>query len=207
MKTRTHIPRPRNNERRGPGRIAAIGIALALLTGTASTPAFAESAGTPEHETVIDTRAGTSAAPSRIRPPSRIQYTYVILSRTHNWTNKSRQLGICKVHAGAGGGTCTISTSYSTTTGVTSSFNISKSIVAANIGIQFEKTVSGSVSWTSPKAKAGSSFKAWAVGERVTYKIKKWKVTKVGTRTVRTLLDTSPTLVSFEPVKGFAVGQ
>lgn len=111
------------------------------------------------------------------------------------------------MHSGAGGGTCTIATSYSTKTGVTTSFGISQSTVAANVGVQFEKTVNGSVSWTSPKAKAGVSFKAWAVGERVTYKIQKWKVSKIGTRTVQQLLETSPTLVSFEPVQGFAVGQ
>ncbi len=70
-----------------------------------------------------------------------------------------------------------------------------------------EASVSGSISWTSPKARVGSSYKAWAVGEHVTYQIQKWNVAKAGGRTARTLLSTSATLTAFEPVKGFAVGQ
>ncbi len=134
-------------------------------------------------------------------------YKYVTLSRVSNWTNKSEQLGICKVERGAGGGTCTISASYTLCTGVDVAFGLSKSVVSANVGVNLSETVSGSVSWTSPRAPVGSTYKAWAVGKRVTYMIEKYKVVKAGGRTISTLHSTSATLTAFQPVKGFAIGQ
>lgn len=134
-------------------------------------------------------------------------YKYVVASRVKNWTNKAKQLGICKILSGAGGGRCTISASYTVKSAVDVAFGLSKGAVSANVGVNVSKSVSGSVSWTSDKAPVGSSFKAWATGTRVTYKIQKYKVVKAGGRTISTLVSTSPTLVAFEPVKGFAVGQ
>ncbi|MDH6181579.1 hypothetical protein M2152_001761 [Microbacteriaceae bacterium SG_E_30_P1] len=135
------------------------------------------------------------------------QYSYINVSRTYNWANKSKQLGICKVLSGAGGGTCKISTSYSVTGSANVDFGLTASAVSAGIGISASRTVTGTVSWTSPKAPVGSAFKAWSVGTRVTYQIQKWKVTKAGGITTRKLVATSSTLSAFEPVKGFAVGQ
>jgi hypothetical protein len=73
--------------------------------------------------------------------------------------------------------------------------------------VNAEASASGSISRTSPRAAVGSTYKAWAVGTRVTYKIQKWKVTKAGGRTVRKLVGTSNTLAAFQPVRGSAVGQ
>ena len=160
---------------------------------------------------VVDTSALASSDYPVVADPAisvtKYEYKYINVVKSTNWTNKSRQLGICKVQAGAGGGTCSISNSYSVSTTVDASFGISYKDVAANIGISATKSVTGTITWTSGVAPVGSSFKAWAVGTHVTYKIQKWKVTKSGGRTIRSLQSTSGTLAAFSPVKGFAVGQ
>lgn len=138
---------------------------------------------------------------------TKYEYKYTNVKRTPSWTNRSIQYGICKIERGAGGGTCTISASYKTSTEVSVSFSLTKAVVAAGIGIKAERTVSGKVSWTSPKAPVGASYKAWATGTRLTYNIQKWKVSKAGGRTARSLVSTSATLVAFAPEVGFAVGQ
>lgn len=136
------------------------------------------------------------------------KYTVVDLVKTNNWTNKARQLGVCKVHAGAGGGRCTISTSYSVDTTISASLGASPSEIAASIGFSLSATVSGTISWTSKAANVGKTYKAWAVGTRATYRIKKWTGYKtLGMSTPNWKVDsTSGTLSSFSPVKGFAVG-
>lgn len=135
------------------------------------------------------------------------QYKYVSVVKTSNWVNKAKQIGVCQVIKGAGGGTCSITNNYSVSTSIQTSFGLSNSTVAANIGISATKTVSSTINWTSPKAPVGSSYKAWATGTRVTYKIQKWKVSKAGGITARTLISTSGTLTSFSPVVGITVGQ
>ncbi len=122
-------------------------------------------------------------------------------------TNKSKQLGICQVASGGGGGTCTIANSYTVSTHIDASFGLSTATVAAGIGISEDKTVTSSIQWTSPVAPAGASYKAWAVGTRVTYQIQKWKLTKAHGRSAQTLLSTSRVLTAFSPVPGFTVGQ
>ncbi|WP_148272799.1 hypothetical protein [Microbacterium testaceum] len=137
------------------------------------------------------------------------RYSAVNVSRTYNWTNKAIQLAICKVQSGASRGTCTMSAGYELETSVDTSFGLTRGFVSANIGVNESKKVTGNVSWTSPVAYAGSSYKAWAVGTRVTYRIQKWIGRKtLGMSTPRWTLDsTSSTLSAFEPQVGFAVGQ
>lgn len=141
---------------------------------------------------------------------TKYEYKYINVKQTKNWTNKGQQLGVCKVEKGAGGGTCKISTEYTSRTEVNASFGLSKIAVSLGIGISYFKEEKGSVSWTSPSAPVGSVYKAWAVGIRTTYNIQQWKVTgpaglSVGQK--RTLNNTSGQLSAFTPVRGFAVGQ
>jgi hypothetical protein len=138
---------------------------------------------------------------------TKYEYKYINVSRTYNYTAKSRQLAVCKVLSGAGGGTCTMSQSFTVESRVDVSFGLTQASVGATIGITAGMKVEGLVSWTSPKAPAGSEFKAWAVGTRVKYQIQKWKISKAGGITARTLVATSDVLTGFQPVHGFAVGQ
>ncbi|CAN5162018.1 hypothetical protein BH11ACT5_BH11ACT5_11550 [soil metagenome] len=138
---------------------------------------------------------------------TRYKYQYISVVKTSNYTNKAKQLGICKVTAGGGGTTCAISNSYTVETTVGLSFGLSKETVSAGINVSASKKVSGSVSCTSPPLAAGSSYKAWAVGTRTTYKIQEWKIVKAGGRTNTTLMGTSGTLSAFNPVVGFACGK
>ena len=158
---------------------------------------------------VVEPAAGTSypivADPAVTQ--TRYQYKYINVSKTGNFTNKARQLGICIVAAGGAGTKCSISNTYSVETTVGLSFGLSKALVSAGININGSYTASGSVSCTSPALPAGSSYKAWAVGTRVTYQIQKWKIVKAGGRTITTLEGTSGTLTAFSPVVGFACGQ
>lgn len=135
------------------------------------------------------------------------EYKAVNVNKTANWANTKKQIGVCQVRAGAGGGTCTISNSYTVGTTVDTSFGLTSSKVAASIGISASKSVSGSVSWTSPVTKAGTTYKAWAIGTHVNYRIQKWKVTKAGGQTARKLMSTSGVLQAFSPVRGFSVGR
>lgn len=137
------------------------------------------------------------------------RYDVIDVRRTMNWTNRGVQLAICKVHNGAARGTCTMSASYEVESAIDAAFGASKSGISATIGVRESKTVKGSVSWTSPPAPAGSSYKAWAVGTLVTYKIQKWVSHKtLGMRyPIWTLEGTSRTLSAFDPQVGFAVGQ
>lgn len=137
------------------------------------------------------------------------RYDAVNVSRTSNWTNKGIQLAICKVQSGASRGTCTMSAGYELQTSVDTSFGLTKAVVAANVGVSESRKVSGTVSWTSPPAPAGSSYKAWAVGTRVTFRLQKWVGRRVlgMSATQWSLESTSGTLSAFEPQVGFAVGQ
>ncbi len=138
---------------------------------------------------------------------TRYEYKYVNVSKSSNFTNKARQLGICKVTSGGAGTKCSISNSYSVDTTVDLSFGLSRAAVSAGIKISATQSASGTVSCTSPPLPAGASYKAWAVGTRTTYQIQKWKIVKAGGRTITSLEGTSGTLTAFSPVVGFACGQ
>ncbi len=79
--------------------------------------------------------------------------------------------------------------------------------VGINFSASNKRTVS--VSWTSPRASVGSSFKAWATGTKATYQVQKWIGNKVAGeyRPRWRLVDTSGQLTAFTPIDGFAVGQ
>ncbi|WP_217180719.1 hypothetical protein [Streptomyces sp. AC495_CC817] len=161
---------------------------------------------------VIDTQAAPDVVYPVVADPAvsvkLTKYTVVNVVKTSNWTNTSRQLGICKVQSGAGGGRCTISGTYSVDTSVTAGLGATKALVAANIGFSLSTSVSGTISWTSKPTSAGTTYKAWAVGTRATYRVQKWTGYKtLGMKTPNWKLEsTSSTLTSFSPVRGFAVG-
>ncbi|MEV7768512.1 hypothetical protein [Microbacterium sp. NPDC086615] len=162
---------------------------------------------------VIDTAAAAKVTYPVVADPgvsvTYYRYDVIDVRRTMNWTNRGVQLAICKVHNGAARGKCAMSASYEVESAIDATLGASKSGIGATIGVHESRTVKGSVSWTSPSAPAGSSYKAWAVGTLVTYKIQKW----VGRKTlgmrypVWTLEATSRTLSAFDPRVGFAVGQ
>lgn len=137
------------------------------------------------------------------------RYTPVDIRRTFNWTNKAVQLAVCKVHYGAGRGTCTMQNSHEVESSAGTVFGLDKGFVSASVNINGSKKVSGTVSWTSAPAPAGSSFKAWAVGTRVTFRMQMWVGHRVtGQSATRWRLEsTSASLQAFEPQVGFAVGQ
>ncbi|MFE2772313.1 hypothetical protein [Microbacterium resistens] len=137
------------------------------------------------------------------------KYKVIDIHKVRNWTNKSKQLGICKIQAGAGGGTCSISNSYTVSASVQTAFGATVGHLTGSLGINASQTVSGTVTWTSGKAPAGTTYKAWAVGNRATYKVEKWTGFRTAgmKETTWKLESTSGTLSAFEPVVGFAVGQ
>ncbi len=190
--------------------IADVAVPWALDAAGTSIPTHFEVSGA-RLDQVVDAGAISAPVYPIVADPAvtvtTYEYKYVNVNRIYNWTNKARQLGICKVQAGAGGGTCSISNSYSVQTTVSVTFGLTKGVVAAGIGIEASKTVTGNITWKSGKAPVGSTFKAWAVGTKVTYQVQKWKVSKAGGRTTRTLMSTSGTLTAFSPVAGFAVGR
>jgi hypothetical protein len=66
-------------------------------------------------------------------------YAYVNVQKTTNYTNRSVQLGICKVAAGGSGTTCKIANSYSVDRNVESAFGINTDTVTAAVqGIWIE---------------------------------------------------------------------
>jgi hypothetical protein len=133
------------------------------------------------------------------------EYKVVDVVKTYNFTAKSRQLAVCKVMSGAGGGTCTMSQYTEVDARVDTEFGVSQGAVGVKIGVTAGKKVGVTVSWTSPKAPAGSVFKAFAVGTRVKYRIEKWKVVSAGGIHARSLVSTSDILTGFQPTPGFAV--
>lgn len=137
------------------------------------------------------------------------EYRITNLSRTYNWTNRGVQIGLCKIERGAGGGQCTISASREVQTTIQTSLGASVNDVAVGINFSASNKRTVSVSWTSPRASVGSSFKAWATGTKATYQVQKWVGNKVAGeyRPRWRLVDTSGQLTAFTPIDGFAVGQ
>ncbi|AZH77497.1 hypothetical protein CSX12_03020 [Microbacterium sp. Y-01] len=131
------------------------------------------------------------------------KYKITDLVKTNNWTNKSKQLGVCKIQAGGGGGRCTISASYKVESSVSAAFGATSAWVSAQIGMNASYSVSGRVSWTSGIAPARTTFKAWTVGTRAAYKVQKWAGYKtLGMSTPNwKLVGTSATLSAFSPVR------
>lgn len=186
-------------------------VALCILVFSGLAPASAAEEPVPDSMT---NGAGLNAqidvpVASPLAQVTMYKYTVVNVQKTSNWTDKTKQIGICKVAAGAGGGRCTISNTYTVGTTIQTSLGIGVTDVAANLGFSSTKTVSGTIAWTSGVAPVGSSFKAWATGTRATYQVQYWKGTKVTgqTNVSWVLQSTSGTLAAFSPVQGFTVGQ
>lgn len=137
------------------------------------------------------------------------QYRVVDVSKTTNWTNRSEQIGLCKIERGGGGGQCTISASRQVATSVGISLGAPIGDVAAGLNFSVSNTRTVSVSWSSPPSPVGSSYKAWATGTRATYRIQKWVGHRVlGQSSTRwQLVATSGILTAFTPNAGFAIGQ
>ncbi|MFQ4150570.1 hypothetical protein AAGW05_18110 [Arthrobacter sp. LAPM80] len=192
-------------------KILRITVALCVLVFSGLAPASAAEAPLPDSMATEAALSGQIDAlvASPLAQVTMYKYTVVNVQKTSNWTNKALQIGLCKVAAGAGGGRCTISNTYTVGTSIQTSLGIGVADVAANLGFSATKTVSGTIAWTSGVAPVGSSFKAWATGTRATYQVQYWKGTKVtGQTNVNWVLQsTSGTLTAFSPVQGFTVGQ
>lgn len=137
------------------------------------------------------------------------QYRVVDVTKTTNWTNRAKQIGLCKIERGGGGGQCTISASRQVSTSVGVSLGAPVGDVAAGLNFSVSNVRTVSVSWTSPPSPVGSSYKAWATGTRATYRIQKWVGHRVlGQSSTRwQLVGTSGILTAFTPNAGFAIGQ
>ncbi|TDP94496.1 hypothetical protein EDF62_0914 [Leucobacter luti] len=101
------------------------------------------------------------------------EYTYVNKKSYLNWTNKSRQLGICKVEKGAANGSCKTTVTQAVKSEVSTEFGLSTTEVSANAGMNLAYSQTVSVSWASARARVGRTFKAWAVGKRTTFNTQK----------------------------------
>ncbi|MCJ1706463.1 hypothetical protein [Microbacterium sp. VKM Ac-2923] len=162
---------------------------------------------------VVDTAAAADVAYPVVADPgisvTYTQYRITDLSRSDNWTNRGVQIGLCKIERGAGGGQCTISASRDVGTTIQTSLGATVSDVAAGINFSASHKRTVSVSWTSPRASVGSSFKAWATGTKASYRVQKWIGNKVvGEYRPRwRLVETSGQLMAFSPNDGFAIGQ
>lgn len=98
------------------------------------------------------------------------------------------------------GGTCTIAKAESITRTVQLSLGVSREVVSASLGFSSAKSVSTTVSCSSPALKAGQVWKARALGSTYTYKVKKLQAYKprIGPLKWRTV-DTSATLKAYNP--------
>lgn len=99
----------------------------------------------------------------------------------------------CKI--GTKGGTCNISSGKSATRTVDVSLGISRSGVTSSLGISDSQSVSIGVACSSPPLAAGATWRAYAVGNRYQYKVR--KVTTIGFAIVSDV--TSGWLYAFDP--------
>ena len=100
--------------------------------------------------------------------------TYSIVNKSvvsTNWTNRSQIVGSCKVSTT--GSSCTITSGKSATVTVNASLGATQKWVAGQLGISAGKTITITTSCSSPPLKAGSEYRAAAVGTRYQYKVKK----------------------------------
>ncbi len=194
-----------------------IAVALSLaLTGIAPAHAMTpgndaseviEIANTSTNASKNDPLSATSATPAR-GSVTYYRYDVIDLKKTKNWTNTNKQLGICKVSKGVGG-SCSFNTGYSIGTDVSVSLGAAVKDISASVGFNIHYSANGSVSWTSPaiSKKSAATYRAYAVGTKATYKIRKMKGVKaMGQKTTRwTTVSTSGTLTAFSPNVGFDI--
>lgn len=128
---------------------------------------------------------------------SSYQYEATNVRMASNQVNYSARVGGCQV--AQAGISCTITGSYSVGTTVTTSFGLSAGQVAATIGISATASVSGSISCTSPALPAGGYFTAYDKGTFRYFDLQKWKVSKAGGITARSLVSTATGQKAFTP--------
>ncbi|SCC37287.1 hypothetical protein GA0061084_2351 [Arthrobacter sp. NIO-1057] len=196
---------------------SAIALALSLaLTGIIPAHAMSPDKAAPDVVTTANASSNPSKADSLpISPatPARGSVTYyrydvIDLKKTKNWTNTKKQLGICKVSKGVGG-SCSINAGYSIGTDVSVSLGATINDISGSVGFNRHYSANGSVSWTSPSIskKSAATYRAYAVGTKATYKIRKMKGVKaLGQKKTRwTTVSTSGTLTAFSPNIGFDI--
>jgi hypothetical protein len=83
----------------------------------------------------------------------------------------AKPIGVCSI--GRDGGTCTVSRGKSADRTINLSLGLTRGVAAAGLGISSAKSISTTVSCTSPGMKKGSLWRAWAVGDYWKYKAKK----------------------------------
>lgn len=110
-----------------------------------------------------------------------------------NW-----QVGGCRI--AVANSTCTITGSYSVGSTVNASLGLSKDDVAATLGISATATVSGSIGCTSPKLSAGSTYRAYGMGDYRYFTLQRWRVARAGGNVSRSLISTASNQVAFTPI-------
>ncbi|MDR4534459.1 hypothetical protein [Glutamicibacter sp. PS] len=184
---------------------------------TATAPAYADVNSLSSSHTASERHAIGQVRPDTFTTtpgePARGSVTYyrydvINLKKTKNWTNTKKQLGACKVSKGVGG-SCTISQGYSVGTDVSVSLGANVKDIAASVGFNIHYSANGSVSWTSPaiSKKSSVTYKAYSIGTKATYQIRKMKGVKtLGQKKTRwTTVGTSGTLTAFSPNVGFDI--
>lgn len=123
---------------------------------------------------IIGSLAGLALAIGTSVPASAhtgINYYAVNKSKTANSINFAQLLASCSV--GTSGATCTISKGKTATRTISLSLGASRGVIASQLGISADTSVSVSTSCTSPVMSAGQVWKAYPVGDRWSYRIHK----------------------------------
>lgn len=109
----------------------------------------------------------------RISPRAATWTVYSVTDKktTSGYTDYSQRLGNCK--AIRSGTTCTISVSKAATRTVGLALGASRSTITAGLNISSASTVSMSVPCSSPRLRAGQTYRAWPMGNRYSYRV--WK--------------------------------
>lgn len=141
-------------------RIPVVAMAALGLTFAFSSPALADDSTRPAGAPV-----GTNALP----PPD---YYQLLDKRTvsTDYTNRSNEIGSCRVLTS--GASCTVTTSVSATVSVGLDLGASRGFVTGALNITSATSVSSSASCTSPALPAGSTFRAWPRGTQYSYKLR-----------------------------------
>lgn len=148
---------------------------------------------------VIATAVTGGAVDGRVGAGRQAAYPQVLTSVVNKsivngyWTNMGQVIGSCKV--GTSGSKCTISSGKSATRTVDLAFGISRGAVTGSLGIKNGSTVSVSTSCSSPPLAAGRVYRAYPIGQKWQYKVK--KITHLGVGLTQT--QTSGLLTAFNP--------
>lgn len=152
-------------------------LAICVLLAGPITPAAAaaevaavSSLGSAQHPTEVPFVSGAPGIKARSGYP--VSVTQVV-GTTVISTNFVSSTSFSSCSIGTAGGTCTITSGRSVDRTIGLSLGITRSAVAASLGISSSATVSTSVSCTSPPLAAGQSWRAFAVGTRYRYQVKK----------------------------------